>query len=367
MSNTLIIGAGPTGLAAALFLRERGISSRVVDQAIEPSPYSKAFGVNSRTLSLLEGTGVTDRLLAQGRRMTALNVWRRGQKHFRLDLSLVDHRYPFMLIHSQADSEAALADALAERGVNVERGVAFEGVEVDPAGLRVTLRHGNGREEETVAAVLLGADGASSSVRKAMSVGFPGSAFEEPWRLYDLVLHTPLAPDEAHAFLLDGGAAFAVRIRDDVWRLLGNVPDLPGRLPGTTAGRVEWESDFGISHRMAARLQVGAACLAGDAAHIHSGLGARGMNLGIEDAYVFAALVSAGRIEEYEALRKPVVAKVMRQVERLTAVPRGRSFLAHMVRAMLPVLAPVMPTFAGPARRFILGLDHEVALSRDDA
>ncbi len=70
MSNTLIIGAGPTGLAAALFLAERGVSPRIVEQAAEPSPYSKAFGVNPRTLTLLEGTGVTERLLSQGRRMT---------------------------------------------------------------------------------------------------------------------------------------------------------------------------------------------------------------------------------------------------------------------------------------------------------
>lgn len=364
MSSTLIIGAGPTGLAAALFLSELGVSPRVVDEAIEPLPYSKAFGVNPRTLSLLEGTGVTERLLAQGRRMTALNVWRRGRNHFRLDLALVDHRYPFMLIHSQAGTEAVLADALAARGIAVERGVAFARIEATPAELRVTLRHWNGREEEAAATVLLGADGAGSSVRKALGVGFPGSAFEEPWRLYDLVLDTPLAPDEAHAFLLNGGAAFAVRLRDDLWRLLGNVPDLPERLPETTAGRVEWESDFGISHRMAERFQVGAACLAGDAAHIHSGLGARGMNLGIEDAYVFATLVSEGRIEEYESLRQPVVAKVMRQVERLTAVPRGRSFIARMVRLLLPVLSPIMPAVSGPARTFILGLDHDVALSR---
>ncbi len=293
--------------------------------------------------------------------MSALNVWQAGRPLFRLDLSRVDHRYPFMLIHSQADSEAALA----ARGVGVERGVAFEGVEGEPAGSRVALRHGDGYEEETTIAVLLGADGAHSTVRQALGVGFPGSAFEEPWRLYDLALDTPLAPNEAHAFFLDDGAAFTVRLHGDVWRLLGNVSDLPARLPGTTAGRVEWESDFGISHRVAERFQVGAACLAGDAAHIHSGLGARGMNLGIEDAFVFAALASESRVEEYEALRRPAVASVMRQVERLTAVPRGRSFLARLARMLAPVLAPVVPVIGGSARTFILGLDHDVALSQE--
>lgn len=360
ISQPLIIGAGPTGLAAALFLSQRGILPRIVDQAAAPSPYSKAFGVNPRTLSLLEDTGVTERLLAQGRRMTALNVWRHGRNHFRLDLAPVNHRYPFMLIHSQAESEAALADALAGQGIHIERGVAFERLENGPAGLRVELRHGEGREEEIEVNLLLGADGAGSAVRKALGVDFPGTSFEEPWRLYDLVLDTPLAADEAHAFLLDGGAAFAVRLRDDIWRLLGNVSNLPERLPDTTAGRVAWESDFGISHRIAERLQVGSICLAGDAAHIHSGLGARGMNLGIEDAYVFASLAAAGRVKEYDARRRPVVAKVMRSVERMTDVPRGRSTVAQVVRRILPIVAPIMPAVAGPARTFILGLDHEV-------
>lgn len=360
MSRPLIIGAGPTGLAAALFLSQRGLSPRIVDQAVEPSPYSKAFGVNPRTLSLLEGTGVTERLLAQGRRMTALNVWRHGRNYFRLDLASVNHRYPFMLIHSQADSEAALADALADRNIHIERGVSFERLEKAQVGLRVELRHSGGRQEDVAVNLLLGADGAGSPVRKSLGVDFPGTSFEEPWRLYDLVLDTPLAADEAHAFLLDGGAAFAVRLRDDVWRLLGNVPNLPERLPDTTAGRVTWESDFGISHRLAERLQVGSVCLAGDAAHIHSGLGARGMNLGIEDAYIFAILASAGRIEEYDASRRPVVAKVMRTVERMTEVPRGHSLIAHLARLILPIVAPLMPVVAGPARTFILGLDHEV-------
>jgi 2-polyprenyl-6-methoxyphenol hydroxylase-like FAD-dependent oxidoreductase len=182
------------------------------------------------------------------------------------------------------------------------------------------------------------------------------------------VLDTPLAPDEAHAFLLDGGAAFAVRLHDDVWRLLGNVSDLPSRLPtGTTAGRIDWESDFGISHRVAERFQVGRVCLAGDAAHIHSGLGARGMNLGVEDAFVFAALASQGRIEDYEAIRRPVVNSVVRHVEQLTAVPRGRSFAARLARTLLPVVAPVLPVVAGNVRTFILGLDHEVRLAREGA
>lgn len=372
MPDVLIAGAGPTGLAAALFLAERNIHARVVDQGSGLSTRSKAFGVNPRTLSLLESTGVTERLLASGWRMGAINPWREGagqhRKMFRIDLSKVDHRFPFMLVHSQAKSEAALLDALTERGGEVEwqtevTGVQASGETVTTSLMSTREQSADGQEETARVDLLLGADGPGSTVRKALGVDFQGAAYEEPWKLYDIELDLPLVRDEAHVFLLPDGGMFLVRLEGDVWRVIGNVPDMLDRLPqGTQTGRVEWESDFGISHRVAARFRVGRACLAGDAAHIHSGLGARGMNLGIEDAFVYAALVAKGRVDHYDQLRRPVVVNLMAQIERMTEVPRGQTFLAKVVRVLSPVLGHLVPLGAGPARRFVLGLDHEVDL-----
>ncbi len=364
MANALIAGAGPTGLAAALFLAERGIRSRVIEKKLEPSPYSKAFGVNPRTLELLESTGVTEQLLAQGWRMSALNLWQNNRRLLRLDFSRVNHRFPFMLIHSQAKSEALLAEAAAKRGVRIERGVQLEQVEVNQDRATATLHNGDGRSETATVSHLLGADGAHSTVRETLGIGFVGSAYEEAWQLFDVALDVPLPRNEAHAFLLEDGAMFMVRLEDDVWRVLGNVPDLLNRLPqDTRTGKIEWESDFGISHRIAENFQKGCACLAGDAAHIHSGLGARGMNLGIEDAYVFAALVAKGQLEEYERLRRPVVKSVMHTVERMTEVPRGRSLLAKVARRVAPVLAPIASVVTSSASEWILGLDHKVSVA----
>lgn len=364
MNDVLITGAGPTGLAAALFLAERGIHSRVIEKKLEPSPYSKAFGVNPRTLELLETTGVTEQLLAQGWRMSALNLWQNNRRLLRLDFSRVNHRFPFMLIHSQAKSEALVAEAVSKLGVQIERGVKLEQVEVNQERATATLHNGNGRSETAKASYLLGADGSDSTAREKLGIGFLGSAYAEAWQLFDVALDVPLPRDEAHAFLLEDGAMFMVRLEDDVWRVLGNVPDLLNRLPqDTRTGKIEWESDFGISHRLAEHFQKDCACLAGDAAHIHSGLGARGMNLGIEDAYVFAALVAKGQIEKYERLRRPVVKSVMHTVERMTEVPRGRSLLAKAARAVAPVLAPFASFATGSASQWILGLDHEVSIA----
>jgi len=363
MTDVLIVGAGPTGLTAALQLAERGIRARIIDKRVEPSPYSRAFGVNPRTLTLLESTGVTERMLAQGWRLGAINVWRNGKPLFKLNLSTVTHRYPFMLVHSQAKSEALMVEALNEHGIQIERAVALERLTMQADAAEATLCHPGGHEEVCRASVLFGADGPRSTVRTALSIPFVGSAYDEPWKLYDLELDTPLARDEAHAFLLDDGGVFAVRLDDTLWRVIGNVPDLLERLPhGTALGHVVWASDFAIEHRIAGRFQEAHAYLAGDAAHIHAGLGARGMNLGVEDAYVFAVLAAEGRLQDYQRLRYPIDEAVMRQVERITAVPRGKTRLAKAVRSLAPLLAPMIPLGASSVGRWVLGLDHEVRL-----
>ena len=103
---------------------------------------------------------------------------------------------------------------------------------------------------------------------------------------------------------------------------------------GWSAGTVHWSSDFRISHRMVARMTLGRIALGGDAAHIHSPMGARGMNLGIEDAFVYAACAAdflageAGRLDDYDRIRRPVDAAVVDRVRRLTGMVRNTSPLA---------------------------------------
>ena len=70
----LVVGAGPCGLTAALELARRGYQSRIIDRAPGPTPLSKAVGVNPRSLEILEPTGVTERLLAEGIRVRGLQA-----------------------------------------------------------------------------------------------------------------------------------------------------------------------------------------------------------------------------------------------------------------------------------------------------
>lgn len=355
----LIIGAGPTGLAAALFLHERGVTARVIDQADQSSAQSKALGVNPRTLELLEASGVTDRMLAAGRKMTMFNIWRPGKKLATVNLGKVKHRYPFMLILSQAESERLLTEALSERGITVERGLGLTNLIDNDRWVTATLSTG-----ETVdAPYALGADGAHSTVRKVTGRSFEGSTWPEPWHLYDVRLETALPPDEGHAFLLNKGVLLLIRIKVDLWRVVSNVPHGLEQLPScTSVTDTVWESEFGFAHRIADPLCAFHMCLAGDAAHIHSAFGARGMNLGIEDAYVFAALAVHYRLKDYDALRRPVIKSVVKNVMKMTQVPRGNTVTARLVRHLTPLIPFAVGLGERSLRRWLLGLDHEVKI-----
>lgn len=356
--DTLVAGAGPTGLSAALFLHARGVTPRIVDRLPEPTTRSKAFGVNPRTLSLHRETGATERMLERGRRLSRASLWRGGRRVARIDLTRAGGEFPFMLVLPQAETEEILTAVLAERGIPVERGVEVRSVVPGGDCAECELHHPDGRVEPLRPDVLLGADGVGSTVRGGLGIEMEGSDYPEPWCLYDVDLSMPLE-DEAHAFMLDDGALFVIRMSGDRWRVAGNVTDPLSRLPeGTEVGRVDWESEFRISHRVAERFQRGTACLAGDAAHVHSPLGARGMNLGVEDAYVFAALAAAGRLHDYQRLRAPVVRRVVRAVRMMTEVPRGRSLLSRVARMAAPLAGRVIPLLG--VQRWILGLDHPV-------
>ncbi len=216
---------------------------------------------------------------------------------------------------------------------------------------------------------ILAADGAHSTVRESLHIGFPGHTLPEAWSLMDVPLEGGIDPTAAHIRLFDdGGFLFMLRTVTDVrterppyvWRLIGNGPDLFGRLrDARPAGEPLWSSSFHISHRIADHLCRGKAFLAGDAAHIHAPIGARGMNLGIEDAWVFAELAAKGRLDHYDHLRRHVDHDVVRRVEALTTLVLGEApWLRGLRNLMLPAVLNL------PLRTQILrtmaGLDHAI-------
>ena len=361
----IIAGAGPTGLAAALLLARRGIPVRIVDKSPAPSRNSKALAVNPRTQELLEDTGVTARMLAEGWIVRGLSLHQPGHEDVTVPISPLLDTDRSLLALPQSRTEALLAEALEAQGVTVERGVKLDALAQGDESVTVQLVHADGSVERAQAPLLYGADGAHSTVRQALGLAFPGDELPEPWQLWDLHLAAPLDPDRVHLWLLPDGFLFALRVRDDIWRLIGNSAEPLAAVPaGTVCGEVLWQSHFHIAHRVAERAGVARVLLGGDAAHIHSPLGARGMNLGIEDAYVFADCAAAAlagdteRLTDYAQLRHAVHRQVVRRIAALTRLMHGRP---AALRELRDLTVPRLLRFA-PARRQFLrvagGLDH---------
>jgi 2-polyprenyl-6-methoxyphenol hydroxylase-like FAD-dependent oxidoreductase len=135
----VIVGAGPVGLGAALFLARQGRVARVVEMRNEPAQQSRALAVNPRTLDVLEPTGVTNRMLERGSRIHGVRFYRHGRIIAHLSFGDMHPRYPFMLALSQATSERLLAEALAAAGGEVERGLRMVECRNVPGGVEAVL------------------------------------------------------------------------------------------------------------------------------------------------------------------------------------------------------------------------------------
>jgi 2-polyprenyl-6-methoxyphenol hydroxylase-like FAD-dependent oxidoreductase len=143
-----------------------------------------------------------------------------------------------------------------------------------------------------------------------------------------------------------------------VLRYISTLPDFEDRIAHPRAPVEQtWQSEFKVSFRHVEAMSKGKVFLVGDAAHIHSPVGARGMNLGIEDACWLAWLISEGRESEYSNLRLPAVRGVLRQTRMLTALATMERPLSLTLRnRLLPLLAH-LPFAERALVRGIAGMD----------
>src|SRR5580693_867757 len=179
--DVLIAGAGPTGLTLALWLTKLGVTVRIVDKTAEPGTTSRALAVQARTLEFYRQVELADSVVEGGVKIAGVNLWVKGAKAARLPLQMIGEGrtpFPFALVFPQDAHERLLIERLDALGVKVERETELIRFEPYDDGVRATLRRLNdGSEEICEAAYLAGCDGASSTVREALAVGFPGGTY----------------------------------------------------------------------------------------------------------------------------------------------------------------------------------------------
>ncbi len=355
--SVLIVGAGPVGMTAALELKRRGIHPRIIDKAAGPAQHSRALGVNPRTLEILEPSGLTDRLLAAGNKLHRNYIVEDGRTAFTLQLSKLKHRFPFMLVVPQTETEQFLHDALWGHGIEVEWNTELMEMTIDDGRVTVVIATEESCTYETPD-YIIGADGAYSTARKFAGLEFGGSNYPIVFALADIEYQQPRDPGAATIEVLPGGAVASFPIDEQVVRHVGTSSDIVSLIKNRRAGnRVLWESEFHVSFRHVESMNVRSVFLAGDAAHIHSPVGARGMNLGIEDAAWLAWLIEKNETHRYSPERLPIAKRIIRFTRTQTDQLFQRGPLIGLSRR---VLAPAMlsiPFIEQVALRRLTGLD----------
>ena len=398
----MIVGAGPTGLVLALWLSRLGVGVRIIDKAGEPGTTSRALAVQARTLEFYRQLGIADSVVAGGVKVAALNLWVKGESAVRVPLRRIGEGmspYPFPLVFPQDDHERLLIERLEASGVEVERRTELVGFDQDDEGVRATLRRPDGSEETCEASYLAGCDGASSTVREGLAVGFPGGTYAGLFYVADVEASGPAIDEELHIDLEDADFVLLFPMKEKGRaRLVGNVREITGGEQSgltfddvrgraiehlkLTLGKVNWFSTYRVHHRVALRFRVERAFLLGDAAHIHSPAGGQGMNTGIGDAvnlaWKLAAVLNGSAtislLDSYEQERIGFARRLVATTDRVFTIVTRRGLLARFVRTRLvPLLAPLVFRLP-PLRRLLfrtvsqLGIDYrDSPLSRGAA
>lgn len=349
----LIAGAGPSGLSAAIFLSELGYKPRIIDKKSSIDIHSKALAVNAQTLKIFEPLGISKRIFDNALKVPAVNIWKRDKLAIRNEFKTVNGNPPFLLLQPQRESEEILLDEVSKRGINVEYSTTLTSVEKTGNDYKSII---NGSEFQSN--YIIAADGAHSVIRKQSNLDFAPIKDNGIWELYDVELDMPIAKNEAHVRFYKEGGMIMLPMKNNFWRLAGKLKNLLNYLPAqTTIGNISWQTTFHVSHHLAGQLTSENIVFIGDAAHLHSPIGGRGMNLGIEDAYISTGLLHNGKLNDYNTLRRPYLNKTINRISRLTDTMVENTRLSRFVRNNIAFAKPFFPIVQPNMTRFLFGLD----------
>lgn len=380
-AKILIVGAGPTGLALSIALRQAGIDHLIVDRLEAGLNTSRAAVIHAHTLEMLEPLGVVDELERRGRRLQHFSVRDGDHALLRLSFDRLPTRFNHILMIPQQDTEAVLADRLAALGGRVHRGVSAMAVVKSEDRYEVRLATPAGERVVSADYVVAG-DGMHSSVRQDAGIGFDGESYADSFVLADVTMDWHTDRDEVAFYLSPEGPVVVAPLPDGRFRVVAtreNAPERPDaaliedimnsrgpRARKVRVGDVFWSSRFRLHHRVASAYRQGNIFLMGDAAHVHSPAGGQGMNTGLVDAVVLGQLLVGvlkqgrpeGDLDRYDALRRPAAEEVLALADRLTRVALVRGFWGRLLRAAIFGLLNLSPAFKRKVQLSLSGLDR---------
>jgi 3-(3-hydroxy-phenyl)propionate hydroxylase len=321
----VVAGGGPTGLMLAGELALAGVDVAIVERrASQELAGSRAGGLHSRTIEVLDQRGIADRFLSQGQvAQVAGFAW------IRLDISDFPTRHNYGLGLWQNQIERILAGWVGELAVPIYRGREVIGFEQDDAGVDVELSDGQSLRAE----YLVGCDGGRSLIRKTAGIDFPG------WdpTSSSLIAQVEMTEEPEWGLRRDAVGVHALsRLEDGPVGVLVTEQHLghtgePTLRDLSEALTAVYGTDYGVHSptsisrftdmtRQAASYRDRRVLLAGDAAHVHFPVGGQGLQIGVQDAVnlgwklaqVIKRTSPESLLDTYQTERHPVAARVLR-------------------------------------------------------
>ncbi len=373
-SEVLVVGAGPVGLSVAQALRARGRAVTILEAEPEgrSRPGSRAIFVHQESLKLLEAfrPGLGQEIAAHGLVWpTKRTFWHGRQVFVRHYPAPAPHSLPPFSSLPQVEIERYLLDGCKAAGVTFAWNTPVHGIETTENGVTASTEAG----QTWTADYLIGADGARSTVRKALDIPMEGNRSKNSYIVVDVAEDPDHPMEVARVFHYGhprigqrnvllvpfvGGWRIDLQCNDDddpqaFSGTEGARQWLPQVVPAAYADRITWVSTYQFMQVLArdftdAHNRV---LLIGEAAHLFAPFGARGMNSGIADAAAAASAIDTAlkaadpteaqaAIKEFARIRRAAAEYNRDAAAQALAHLQKQSRIMEVRRSLAALIAP---------------------------
>lgn len=317
--EVLVVGAGPVGLVAALFLEQYGVRAQIVDMHERTHQHSYALAIHPRTLAVFDEAGLSEGLVAAGRTLAKVAFYDGRERRAELDYSRLQSRHPYLLVVRQSVLERTVEEALKRKDRKVLWGHRLQALTPDGGGIQADVAKLDqvatgypiartewvvGEIEKTRAAFVIGADGYDSAVRRLSGIEMTEHRAAQIFSVFEIEASGDL-PNEVRIVLDRDATSVYWPLEKGRCRWGFQIGDanaheptverlrqlLAARAPWFTAqpSQIYWSTLASFASRVATSFGKGHVWLAGDAAHHAAPVAVQSMNSGLVEAHELAS------------------------------------------------------------------------------